>query len=147
VRQTLASLLKPFIIFIWKYPCEPKSGTKARTRSESSQLAMKAMVSPVTMVPMFCTTSERVSAIMLFTAAASVERRAPIEPLQSIKICKLNGKRIGYGLTSKYGNDANCQGVTESKIKYQCQAVSPAVLVLIKPRHFIPHHLIKGQPT
>lgn len=82
VRQTLASLLKPCIIFIWKYPCEPKSGTKARTRSESCQLAMKAIVNPQVMVPMFCTTSERVSAIMLFTAAASVERRAPIAPLQ-----------------------------------------------------------------
>ena len=57
------------------------------------------MINPQTIVPMFCTTSERVSAIMLFTAAASVERRTPIEPLQQKnKMCKLNGMFLGYGL-------------------------------------------------
>lgn len=128
--RTLASLLKPCIIFIWKYPCEPKSGTRARTRSESRQSAMKAMVSPQMIVPMFCTTSERVSAIILFTAAASVERRAPIEPLQSKKNYELNGMCNGYGLTSKNAEDAIYQGVTQ-----RCHQQMPSRLTC----HFRPH--------
>ncbi len=103
--------------FICMNPCIPKSGTKARTRSDSSQLAVNAIVNPHTIVPIFCTIKESVSPTMLFTAAASVERRAPIAPLQNpknrLESCTPDSAAVGYWNCKVY----HTLGVRPSKVQ------------------------------
>jgi hypothetical protein len=69
-------------------------------------LAVNAIVNPHTIVPTFCTIKESVSPTMLFTAAASVERRAPIAPLQNPKTrlesCTPDSAAVGWLHNLKY---------------------------------------------
>jgi hypothetical protein len=81
---TLASLLKPLENLTCMNPCIHKRGTIARISRDSSQFAEKAMERPHTIVLRFCTTRAKLSPTIALTDAASVDSRAPKEPLHNI---------------------------------------------------------------
>ena len=62
-------------------PWRPKKGTIARITKAKIQFAENAIARAATIVDMFCTARDKVSPTMVFTCAASADKRALTAPL------------------------------------------------------------------